>query len=268
MSQSNGSKQTAAQPAEALVHAGDDNQTKSKGRPAANGARGEFRIGSKLKHARLIKGHTLRELADIIGCSESMLSKLENEKLTPSISFLHRLASALDTSIAELFAESDNLSGPVHHFPADRRARIVEDPELGRTGAWFERIIPIAKSGLLQANILNIPPDVQSDGDVEHVGEELGYMIEGTLEVTIDGKPYTMTPGDLIFFPSSLPHGYHNKGDSVARILWVNTPPSSERDFQGRGISASAQHLHNKCAILFHAYHLCIFSTLIITQVA
>lgn len=186
----------------------------------------KYRIGGKLKHARLLKGHTLRELAGIIGCSESMLSKLENEKLTPSISFLHRLASALDTSIAELFAENDDPSGPVHHFPRDRRARIVEEPGPGRNGAWFERIIPVTKSGLLQANILNIPPGARSDNDVEHVGEELGYVIEGELEITVDGKSYALRTGDLLFFPSSLPHGYHNRGDKVVRILWVNTPPT------------------------------------------
>ncbi|WP_205520865.1 cupin domain-containing protein [Propylenella binzhouense] len=186
----------------------------------------EYHIGSKLKHARLVRGHTLKELAEIVGCSESMLSKLENEKLTPSISFLHRLASALGTSIAELFAEGDQAASPVHHFPAERRARIVEDPELGRSGAWFERIIPIAKSGLLQANILNIPPGVRSDGMVQHVGEELGYLIEGELDVVVDDKAYTMRSGDLLFFPSSLPHGYENRGERVARILWVNTPPS------------------------------------------
>jgi len=203
-----------------------DSPLRRRPRGEQGGIRNEYRIGSKLKHARLLKGHTLKELAEVVGCSESMLSKLENEKLTPSISFLHRLASALDTSIAELFAESDNLSDAVHHFPHDRRARIVENPELGLAGAWYERIIPVSRSGLLQANILNIPPDMRSDNDVDHVGEELGYLIEGELEVRVDGKCYTLRPGDLLFFPSSLPHGYHNKSDKVARILWVNTPPT------------------------------------------
>jgi transcriptional regulator with XRE-family HTH domain len=191
-----------------------------------SGNAGEPRIGSRLKHARLLQGHTLRELADTIQCSESMLSKVENDKLTPSIAFLHRLASALGTSIADLFAESSYPGDPVRIFPADRRARIVENSEAGETAAWFERIAPVDRNGLLQAIILNIPPGTQSDGLVEHVGEEIGYVIEGELELTVDGRSYFVRPGDMVFFPSNLPHGYSNNGDIVCRMLWVNTPPT------------------------------------------
>ncbi|MGV6874689.1 helix-turn-helix domain-containing protein [Pseudochelatococcus sp. B33] len=226
MVQSNDRKQGAPQLAVQLPPEETEATVRRRPRQEPGSLRNEYRIGSKLKHARLLKGYRLKELAELIDCSESMLSKLENDKLTPSISFLHRLASELDTSIAELFAEGDNLSGPVHHFPHNRRARIEDDTELGRRGAWFERIIPVAKNGLLQANILNIPPQVRSDNDVQHVGEEMGYLIEGELEVTVDGKSYVLHPGDILFFSSSLPHGYHNKSDKVARILWVNTPPS------------------------------------------
>lgn len=203
----------------------DEAATRHRGRAEPSG-QVEMRIGSKLKHGRLLKGYTLKELADIVGCSESMLSKLENDRLSPSISFLHRLASALDTSIAELYAETDTLSGPAHHFPSDRRARIMDDVDPTNKGTWFERIIPIAKSGLLQANILNIPPGVKSDGLVDHVGEELGYLIEGELIVYVDGESYAMKAGDLLFFSSSYPHGYENRSNGVVRILWVNTPPS------------------------------------------
>jgi len=209
-----------------MAEQAQDSETPQRRQRGASGAGTEIRIGSKLKHNRLLKGFTLRELADVVGCSESMLSKLENDRLMPSISFLHRLASALDTSIAELYAETDGETDPVHHFPADRRSRIFDNRDPANAGAWFERIIPVTRSGLLQANILNIPPGVKSDGLVEHVGEELGYLIEGEIDVHVDGKIYPMKAGDLLFFPSSLPHGYENRYTEVARILWVNTPPS------------------------------------------
>ena len=36
----------------------------------------EVRIGVRLKYARLSKGYTLAQLADIVKCSESMISKV------------------------------------------------------------------------------------------------------------------------------------------------------------------------------------------------
>ncbi|GAA4339815.1 cupin domain-containing protein [Pigmentiphaga soli] len=193
---------------------------------AAEAAHEPLRIGSKLKHARRLQGYTLKELADIVDCSESMLSKLENDKLTSSIVFLHRLAHALGTSIAELYSEENDLSGPVHVFHADRRAHSVADPDSPDGGARFERIVPVDRNGLLQALMHSIPPGGRSGGTVSHAGEELGYIIEGEVEVTVDGKSYVVRQGDLIFFPSSLPHGYYNRGDKMARMLKVNTPPS------------------------------------------
>ncbi|CAM3691830.1 HTH cro/C1-type domain-containing protein [Bordetella sputigena] len=193
---------------------------------AADAAQEPMRIGAKLKHARLLQGYTLKELADIVECSESMLSKLENDKLASSIGFLHRLASALGTSIAALYSDEDNFSGPVHVFHANRKVRSVADPESLDQGVRFERIVPIDRNGLLQALVHTIPPGARSGGAVSHAGEELGYIIEGEVEVTVDGKSYVVRQGDLIFFPSSLPHGYHNKGAKVARMLKVNTPPS------------------------------------------
>jgi transcriptional regulator with XRE-family HTH domain len=186
----------------------------------------ELRIGAKLKHARLLQGLTLKELADTVGCSESMLSKLENDKLASSIAFLHRLANALGTSIAELYSEDDNFSGPVHVFHANRRVHTVDDPESKSKGVRYERIVPIDRNGLLQALVHTIPAGAKSGGAISHAGEELGYIIEGELEVLVDGKSYVVGQGDLIFFPSSLPHGYYNKGDKVVRMLKVNTPPS------------------------------------------
>lgn len=186
------------------------------------------RTGARLKHARLVKGYTLRQLAEIVNCSESMISKLENDKLAPSISMLHRLTAALDTSIAELFLEAENASfeSGVTVFRADRRARFEVEPELEQAGSWFERILPIHRSGLLQANILNIPKGASTNSFVTHEGEEFGYMIKGELEVVVDQRSHFLRKGDVIYFSSALPHGYRNNSDSVAQVLWINTPPT------------------------------------------
>jgi transcriptional regulator with XRE-family HTH domain len=190
------------------------------------GLKADMQIGLRLKHARLTKGLTLRHLADLVDCSESMISKVENEKLRPSLAMLHRLANALDTSMAALFSENDDSLGPVRIFPADKRHRVEVDPKFGGQGKWFERMIPLGPNGLLQANILNIPPGSRSDGFVDHAGEDFGYVIEGELEIIVGGVSYAVKAGDAFFFPSSLPHGHRNDSARVARVLWVNTPPT------------------------------------------
>ena len=54
--------------------------------------------------------------------------------------------------------------------------------------------------------------------------EALGYLIEGDIELVIDGTTYRMSAGDSFFFKAYLTNQYRNVGTTVARIIWVNTP--------------------------------------------
>lgn len=187
----------------------------------------EVRIGMRLKHARLSKGYTLQQLADIVQCSESMISKVENDKLRPSIAMLHRFSQALETNIAALISEPDPNGQLVNIIRGEQRPRIHVDPEWqGAEGVWLERVIPPTVGGLLQAHVLNLAPNGRSDGLITHTGEELGFVITGEVELEVADATYSLKAGDSFFFPSSLGHGYHNKSKQVTRILWVNTPPS------------------------------------------
>ena len=47
-----------------------------------------------------------------------------------------------------------------------------------------------------------------------HPGEEIIYVLEGTLEYQIDGKPVTVKPGDVLFVPAGTVHSVKNIGTS------------------------------------------------------
>ena len=193
---------------------------------APTNRRNEVRIGMRLKHARLSKGYTLKELASIVECSESMISKVENDKLRPSIAMLHRFSQALETNIASLISEPDPNVGPVSIVRSNQRPRIHVDPELQGADVWLERVISPTPGGLLQSHVLNLSPKGRSDGLIRHTGEELGFVITGEVDLEVEGVIYHLQAGDSFFFSSSLGHGYYNKGKTITRILWVNTPPS------------------------------------------
>ncbi|MGQ9371280.1 cupin domain-containing protein [Azospirillum sp. ST 5-10] len=184
----------------------------------------DIRIGVKLRHARLVRGMRISDVARLVGCSESLISKLENDKARPSFVMLHKLVSALGTNIGHLFADSDDGAGPV--VRAGQRPIIVTDPRRQGAGIRLERLVPYAEGHMLQANIHIIDPGGGSDGEIEHDGEEVGYVLEGALELTIDGQTYTLAAGDSFVFRSNLKHGYRNPGEGVTRVLWVNTPPT------------------------------------------
>ena len=196
--------------------------------PAAAGEkkRAEVRIGAHLRHARLSKNYSLRQLADAVGCSESFVSKIENNKVRPSIAMLHTMCSELDINIGTLFEGSDDEVADVQVLRQGKRRIIRVDPEWQGEDISLEQIIPQRAALLLQANILEVAPGGYSDGLIQHSGEEFSYMLSGKLELTIGKQTHHLQTGDSVFFRSPLAHGYRNISDEVARVLWVNTPPS------------------------------------------
>lgn len=173
-------------------------------------------LGVRLRHARLVAGLTMSQVAQKSQCSESLISKIESGQTSPSLAMLHRIASTLDTNIAVLTTEEAPIVGPI--------LRRGQFSIFKAGGITLERIILPKRGSLMQANIHIVPPGEESDGLIEHVGEEVGYVLEGSLELILGNVRYQVEEGDAFNFSSQTPHGYRNVGKVVARIFWVNTP--------------------------------------------
>ena len=72
-------------------------------RKAYKESRLEYEIARAIIHARLKKGFTQKQLADKLNTKQSVISRVESANTTPSLSFLKRLAQALNTSLQVQF---------------------------------------------------------------------------------------------------------------------------------------------------------------------
>ncbi len=178
-------------------------------------------LGGRIRKLRNRAGFTLNELAGKAGCSESMLSKVENGKGNPSLSLLHRIAGELGVSIGHLFT-ADESEGPI--MRQGRRPLIVLTGN--RHGVTLEALMPHQGDHILQAHIHIVAPGGGVDSPISHEGEEVGYLLCGALTLEIAGEEYELRKGDAFFFRSELPHRYSNHGAETAQVLWVNTPPT------------------------------------------
>jgi|SRR5699024_6284568 len=181
-------------------------------------------LGIKLQLSRKTRSLTLRELAERSQCSESLLSRIENGKASPSLPLLHRLVQALDINVAWLFNDMEPDRSPVYR--RGQRPVITLDRSPGAGGISFERIIPFKAGHLLQCNIHHIEVGGQSGEAIMHEGEEVGYVLQGKIALTVDREVHVLDAGDAFSFRSDLPHSYRNVGDERASILWVCTPPT------------------------------------------
>jgi len=63
----------------------------------------EYQIARTIIKARIGKGLTQGDLAKKLNTRQSVISRVENAKTVPSLSFLKKLASALDVSLSLQF---------------------------------------------------------------------------------------------------------------------------------------------------------------------
>jgi len=65
---------------------------------------GHFNLASAIRSLRLRNGLSQRQLATRMSVPRTYVSKIENEKATPTLSSLERLARALEVSVTELLS--------------------------------------------------------------------------------------------------------------------------------------------------------------------
>ncbi|WP_118135453.1 cupin domain-containing protein [Oceanicella sp. SM1341] len=186
----------------------------------------QIRIGGRLRHARRTRGLSMKQVAETVECSESFISKLERDKVQPSLSLLHRLVSALGINVSSLFDATEAEDDPVYVVRSGMRPHIHMNARPNSPGVQLEQLVPLGPMSLLQANIHVVAPQGGGHDTITHVGEEMGFVLEGVIDLKVADRVYRLEPGDSFLFHSELPHAYNNPGETTARILWVNTPPT------------------------------------------
>lgn len=174
------------------------------------------RPGDRLRAERRRSRLTLREAAAKAGISVSFLSAVERGISGVSISTLHTLVKLYGVTVQDLLAEQ-RTSG--------RLVRPSERPTLSAPGSGV-RIEQLALGRLqMEPHFYRVDPGAGSEGAYDHIGEEFVFVLTGTLEVWLEEREHhVLGPGDCLYFPSTLPHRWHNPGSAPAELLWVNTP--------------------------------------------
>jgi len=197
----------------------------------ASEAPAEVLVGMKLNKLRSQRGLSLRALAGLSGLNINTLSLIENGKTSPSVSTLQQLAQALEVPITAFF-ESE---------PTSRR--VVFTNHRGRSSASFNntRLENLGKDlagNAVQPFVVTLSPGMGSgDHLIVHTGHEFVYCLSGSVRYTIDGKVYSLEPGDSIVFESHLPHCWINKGDTESQIILVIYPADQRDEPGGRHFS-------------------------------
>jgi transcriptional regulator with XRE-family HTH domain len=181
-------------------------------------------IGVRLRHIRQEKGMTMEELATAASVDKGFLSRLERGTKQPSVETVLRLSAALDVPIGQLFGEQTA-------DDAVRISRSADRPRSEQPGGYsFGLLTP--KGGVMEAFLFEAGPEFTGSGGQQHDGEEMFYVLSGTIEMRTPDRSYVLEAGDCAHFPGHVAHSMRSIGSvpAIAVIAIARDRASVRRD--------------------------------------
>ncbi len=177
-------------------------------------------VGDRLKKIRQIYGLSQRELAKRVGLTNSTISMIEQNRVSPSVSSLKKILSGIPMSVTEFFTVDIDAEDKVVY-------RSDELIDVGSEGISLKLVGSAESKRNLAFLIEEYEPGADTGTEMmTHVGEEAGTVIEGSIEVTIGGEVHNLVAGDSYIFSTRIPHRFRNKSKKICRIVSAHTPPT------------------------------------------
>lgn len=173
-------------------------------------------IGAKIKRLRLSNQLTLEELANRSELTKGFLSQLERDLTSPSVATLENILEALGTNLKDFFSEDE-----------DEQIVFSKDDFFENTQDDYKisYIIPNAQKNEMEPILIELKEDKKSMEIDPHDGEEFGYVIQGKVTLVNGEEEYDVKKGETFYLKGNLPHYIINKNDTLAKVIWVSTPP-------------------------------------------
>jgi transcriptional regulator with XRE-family HTH domain len=178
-------------------------------------------IAEKLKTFRRANGMTLKQLAAGAGCTDAYLSQLERGRANPSITTLKKIAHALGVKVVDFFLESEKEENDV---VLGEQERVNINFKQG--DAKIQMLVRNIRNKRMQPFYTTLEPGGGSKGAYSHIGEECGIVLQGRLEINLNGKIYCVKKNESFYFSSQEPHSWSNPGKKTAVVIWVVSPPT------------------------------------------
>lgn len=174
-------------------------------------------LGRRIRQFRTDRGLSLAGLASRVGVTRSFVSSVERGIAYPSVLVLREIAAALDVPVFMLFTGAD--SNGVVVRPGERKR--IQHPS---SPVSYELLSPDLQRKI-EMIIMRLDPGSESTSGA-HEGEEVSFLLQGHVVVTVGGIDYEMTEGDTIYFTSGLSHKVRSLDAKESIMIAAITPPS------------------------------------------
>jgi XRE family transcriptional regulator, regulator of sulfur utilization len=175
-------------------------------------------VGPRIRALREGMGLSLRDLAERSGVSAPMLSQVERGETSPTLAVASRIAAGLELTLSQLLRLDESEGVTVVRAPERLGVR--------RGGHSYEVATPALPGQRAELTIHTLAPGAATGGPDdppmhEPGSRETAVVLDGGIEIYIDGQRHELVAGDSVTFDADLPHHFENNGETAARLIAV-----------------------------------------------
>jgi transcriptional regulator with XRE-family HTH domain len=170
-------------------------------------------IGERIKTLRTGQGMTLAELGEKANLSTSYLSQIERDKTSPSLTTLETIAKSLNIGLRTLFETDDEAAFVL-------RARKETNTPTHRDPVVRQPLMPQIGNPEIEVYRITFHPRSAPEQIEQFTGEEIIYMLDGELTISIGDEQFVLTAGDSIHYDALLIHNWKNESNDFCTIIW------------------------------------------------
>jgi quercetin dioxygenase-like cupin family protein len=177
-------------------------------------------LGERIKLLRVKNKLSLRELAALITCSASFLSRVETNKSSPTIRQLAQIGSALGISVEELVRPQLQSTQAMMVRHAFKRRSV-----LGKwNGVTLQHLLPGNMGQSFAALLLTLDKGGKSGRwYAKREVPELAIVLHGSVQFKLGDAVHKLGQGDSICYDISVPHQWTNLASAQTEIVLINT---------------------------------------------
>lgn len=165
----------------------------------------ERALGQQIRILRREQDLSVADLASAAGISTGMLSKIENGAISPSLSTLHAISSALQTPLQMLFAAFEERQD-CSYVPANRGVTI--ERRGSKVGHVYQLLGHVLRGDVVvEPYLITLKENAVPYTGFQHSGTEFIYMLSGEVNYRHGSDIYHLGPGDALLFDSLALHG-------------------------------------------------------------
>lgn len=176
-------------------------------------------LGARIRQTRTLKGITLQDLSDSSGLSKGFICQLENDKASPSLQALEKLAGGLSVPMAYLF------------LTTDEKIHVVRETERQeyRMGEGLIVQMLSASRRNLKMMMIQLAPGGRAGGENHlHEGEECHLVLKGEVRCTQGDQSVILKAGDSVHWNGFIAHRMENVGTVSAKVVSVTSGPMED----------------------------------------